>query len=218
MPSGTYIEGIWEEDNCATWNGWLFQYDQVLADLGNEKLVNLDKWFSNELPSSILERNPPCIHYDDLQGIAAWKMHRGVWREYNRRLVAGNSPEQVEEASREAFAAVPDPRKPVALLSSLSGVGPATASAALAAYAPYYYPFFDEVVAALIPGLGPVAFTLPYYLKYAAAIRERADRLNATCSSKAWTAHEVAQALWSLATSRSGASSKSPVEADSSQG
>lgn len=202
MPSGTYIEGIWEEDNCSVWNGWLHQYDRVLADLGKEKLVNLDKWFSNELPSLILGRNPPYIHHDELEGVTAWKMHRGVWREYNRKLVESNSPEKVEEVSREAFALVPDPRKPVALLATLSGVGPATASGVLAAYAPYYYPFFDEVVAALIPGLGPVAFTLPYYLKYAAAIRERTDRLNATCSSKAWTAHEVAQALWSLATSR----------------
>ncbi|MEO5951734.1 MAG: hypothetical protein ABIQ44_04620 [Chloroflexia bacterium] len=208
MPSGTYIEGIWEEDNCAVWNSWLHQYDQVLADLGKERLVNLDKWFTKELPSQILERNPPYIHHDELLGVTSWKMHRGVWREYNRKLVESNTPEKVEEISREAFAAIPDPRKPVALLATLSGVGPATASGVLAAYAPYYYPFFDEIVAALIPGLGPVAFTLPYYLKYASAIRERTARLNASCSSKAWTAHEVAQALWSLATSRVEAGTK----------
>ena len=111
----------------------------------------------------------------------AWKMHRGSWRERNRQLIAAIPPEKVEEVSREAFAAIPDPRKPVAILSTLPGVGPATASAALAAYAPHIYPFFDELVAAFIPGLGPVAFTMPYYLKYASALRERADLLNATC-------------------------------------
>ncbi len=201
MPTGQPIPGVWEEDDCATWRGWLLSYDQAIAALGNEKLTNLDRWFRKELPLKILERTPPCIYHDDLQGIAAWKMHRGVWREYNRRLVAGNPPEKVEQVSRDAFATVPDPRKPVATLATLAGVGPATASAALAALAPYYYPFFDELVAAFIPGLGPVAFTLPYYLKYAAAIAERRDHLNATCSSISWTSHDVAQALWALASS-----------------
>lgn len=208
MPSGTYIEGIWESEDCAAWNGWLHQYSRVVEGLGNEKLVNLDKWIREDLPAQIVGRNPALIYADELQGLTAWKMHRGVWREYNRRLVESNAPEKVEEVSREAFALVPDPRKPVALLATLSGVGPATASAALAAYAPFYYPFFDEVVAALIPGLGPVAFTMPYYLKYAEAIRGKAARLNDICSSRAWTAHEVAQALWSLATSRVEAGTK----------
>jgi hypothetical protein len=78
MPAGTYIEGIWEEDNCATWNTWLYTYDKSLALLGHDKLVNLDKWFNNDLPGTILGRNPPLIHLDELQGITAWKMHRGV--------------------------------------------------------------------------------------------------------------------------------------------
>ncbi|HKP52501.1 MAG TPA: hypothetical protein VJ183_07600 [Chloroflexia bacterium] len=203
MPSATGIkvEGVWQEGDCARWRGWLDSYDAILAAQGNEKLANLDRWFREELPTKVAERASPCIYADELQGIAAWKMHRGVWRERNRLLVAGNPPEKVEEVSREAYAAVPDPRKPVALISTLAGVGPATASAALAAYAPHIYPFFDELVAAFIPGLGPVAFTLPYYLKYASALRERADLLNSTCSDRTWTAHDVAQALWALGSS-----------------
>ena len=165
MPTGKNIEGAWQEDDCAIWQGWLGGYEGAIAALDNEKLSNLDRWFREELPGRIIERVPPCIYHDDLIGIAAWKMHRGVWRERNRQLVASNAPERVEEISREAFAAVPDPRKPVALLSTLAGVGPATASAALAAYAPHLYPFFDEVVAAMMPALGSVAFTLPCYLK-----------------------------------------------------
>jgi len=197
-----HTEGIWQEDDCTRWQGWLASYDQAIAARGNEKLANLDRWFREELPGRISERVLPSIYADELQGIAAWKMHRGVWRERNRLLVAGNPPEKVEEVSREAYAIVPDPRKPVALLATLAGVGPATASAALAAYAPHIYPFFDELVAAFIPGLGPVAFTLPYYLKYASALRERADQLNSTCSGLAWTAHDVAQALWAYGSSK----------------
>lgn len=209
MPAGKYVEGVWQEDDCAQWQHRLDQYNKAITALGKEKLVNLDQWYREQLPASILKRVPPYITHDELQGIAAWKMHRGSWRERNRQLIAAISPEKVEEVSREAFAAIPDFRKPVAILSTLPGVGPATASAALAAYAPHLYPFFDELVAAFIPGLGPVAFTLPYYLKYASALRERADLLNASClktTSKArthhkWTAHDVAQALWAVGSS-----------------
>jgi hypothetical protein len=102
----------------------------------------------------------------------------------------------VKQTSREAFAAVPDPRKPVDILSTLAGVGPATSSAVLACYAPTMYPFFDELVAAQIPGLGKVAFTATYYQRYAAALRERVARLNAQCKHREWTAHDVSQALW----------------------
>jgi hypothetical protein len=205
MPAGQYVEGVWQEEECARWREWLDSYEQAIAAKGNEKLANLDRWFRTKLPNLIQERVPPCIHADELQGIAAWKMHRGVWRERNRQLVAGNSAEKVEGVSREAFAAIPDPRKPVAILATLAGVGPATASAALAAHAPHLYPFFDELVAAFIPDLGPVAFSIPYYLKYASALRERANLLNATCtgmSERAWTPHDVAQALWALGSSQ----------------
>jgi hypothetical protein len=209
MPAGKYIEGVWQEDDCAQWQNRLDQYNKAITALGKEKLVNLDQWYREQLPASILERVPPYITHDELQGIAAWKMHRGSWRERNRQLIAAIPPERVEEVSREAFAAIPDFRKPVAILSTLPGVGPATASAALAAYAPHLYPFFDELVAAFIPGLGPVAFTMPYYLKYASALRERAAMLNASCSDavaatgapQRWTAHDVAQALWAVGSS-----------------
>ncbi len=208
LTPGAYISEVWESDDCTGWRQWLASYDRAIAARGNDKLTNLDRWFRDELPTQIKGREPICIHSDELHGIVSWKMHRGVWRERNRHLVAGNSPEKVEETSIGAFAAIPDPRKPVALLATLAGVGPATASAALAAYAPHLYPFFDELVAGFIPGLGPVAFTLPYYLKYASALRGRADRLNVTCSSTQepasdrteWTAFDIAQALWTVGT------------------
>src|SRR5439155_22613634 len=108
----------------------------------------------------------------------------------------GNPPTWVRTLSRAAFATVPDPRKPVAMFSTLAGVGPATASVALACYAPAMYPFFDELVAAQIPRLGKVVFTAAYYQRYAAALRQRAAQLNARCAQRAWTAHELSQALW----------------------
>lgn len=52
----------------------------------------------------------------------------------------------VESASRRAFAALPDLSKAVSELTVLKGVGPATASAVLAAYAPDVAPFMSDEV------------------------------------------------------------------------
>jgi len=198
-------KALWAEGECQPWHDALDSYPGVIEEQGSEKLSKLDRWFGEDLPAAIKSREAPCIYLDELQGIAAWKMSRGVWRERNRVLIATNSPESVEQASRQAFAAVPDPRAPITTLSSLAGVGPATASAALAAYAPDVYPFFDEVVAAMMPGLGPVAFTAKYYAAYSDALRERAAQLNQACPHMHWTAHGVAQALWAAAGGKAGA-------------
>ena len=123
-------------------------------------------------------------------------MKRGVWRARNLLLVKNNPEEAVRAASEAAFTLAPDPRKPVARLMELDGVGPATASALLSAIRPDVYPFFDEIVAAQIadPPLGPVAFTLPYYLRYAARLRERAAQLGGD-----FTPQAVSQALFAVA-------------------
>jgi hypothetical protein len=125
-------------------------------------------------------------------------MLRGVWRPRNLQLVRGNPPAEVERLSAEALKAVPDPKRPIALLARLAGVGPATASAVLATAAPSTYPFFDEVVATQIPGLGPVAFTTAYYYRYAEALRERASALTPACPHAPWPVHDLDLALWSV--------------------
>jgi hypothetical protein len=188
---------LWKSSECAPWHAALDNYPAVIAAQGSERLTRLDKWYLYELPPLIKARPEPYITLDELKEVTSWKMARGVWRERNRWLVSGNAPEAVEEASCKAFAAAPDPRKPINTLSTLAGVGPATASAVMAAYAPETYPFFDELVAHRIPGLGPVDFTLKYYVAYAEALRERATQLTATCPHRPWTPHDLSQALWS---------------------
>src|SRR5438477_7058847 len=188
--------GMWEREDCEAWREALDGYPRVIAAQGNEGLVRLDGWYSYELPALLASRHEPYITLEELERITAWKMTRGVWRERNRQLVRSNDPEEVERLSRQAFAEAPDPRKPVSALSALAGVGPATASAVMAAYAPQVYPFFDELVAAQIPGLGPVAFTARYYVAYADALRKRASELNVICAHHTWTPQDVAQAMW----------------------
>lgn len=189
-------DGLWADDDCGRWAEALAGYDRALAARKASRLADLDRWYREELPGLIAGRDPAHLTLEELARVTEWKMKRGVWRARNLALVRGNDPGEVRRLSAEALALIPDPRRPVAVLAKLAGVGPATASAVLAAARPDLYPFFDEDVAALIPGLGPVAFTLPYYLRYAARLRERAAALAAVCPDAGWTAHGVSQALW----------------------
>lgn len=61
-------------------------------------------------------------------------------------FVASLAGDEVEGASRRALEALPDLEKAVKELTVLKGVGPATASAVLAAYAPDVAPFMSDEV------------------------------------------------------------------------
>ena len=68
---------------------------------------------------------------------------RGKFRPRLVNLVATNSPEMVEEASTAAFLALPNVKAAITGLTSLQGVGPATASGNVQSYLFYYCP--DEL-------------------------------------------------------------------------
>lgn len=193
---------LWHDTECAGWHAALSDYDAVIERQGVRKLAENDRWYREEMPEILRQRGdaangePPFVTRDELVRVTRWKMERGEWRARNLVLVEGNDAAAVERVSREAFAAVPDPRRPIALLASLAGVGPATASAVLAAGAPDSYPFFDDLIARQIPDLGEVKFTIPYYLRYADCLRQRAAGLTAGCLHAAWSPHAVGQALW----------------------
>jgi hypothetical protein len=188
------MESLWANDDTAAWSAALKSYPAVIEARVVSRLPELDSWYRDELPGLLGGRSPLQISLDELVRVTEWKMKRGAWRARNLVLVRGNDPDDVERATREAFALIPEPRKPVARIAELAGVGPATASAVLAVVRPDRYPFFDEDVAAQIPDLGPVAFTMPYYIRYAARLRDRAAELGGD-----WTAHAAGMALWAWA-------------------
>jgi hypothetical protein len=167
----------------------LDDYTAVVERQGVARLPELDRWYRDELPGLIAGRSPAHVTHAELVRLTEWKMARGVWRAPNLVLVRGNDPASVVETSTAALAKIPHPTAPVAELAKLKGVGPATASAAASAAAPEIYPFFDELVAAQLPGLGPVAWTLGYYAKYADALRAAAHDLG-------WTPVLLERALW----------------------
>lgn len=180
---------LWSSPSTAAWEHAYRSYAMVIERQGVKRLPELDRWYRESLPAAIASRPVAHVTREELVQVTEWKMARGIWRARNLALVRGNAAAAVEQVSADALAAIPDPRRPIALLAELSGVGPATASAVVAATAPEAYPFFDELVAAQVPGLGAVKFTAGYYTRYAAAICERADELG-------WSPVRVEQALW----------------------
>jgi len=194
---------LWLNDSTAAWRDALASYDDVVARQGVTRLTELDRWYREDLPGAISARHSPHVTHDELVRLTEWKMARGVWRAPNLVLVRGNDVRLVTETSANAFAAVPHPTKPIATLATLAGVGPATSSAAVSAFAPEIYPFFDELVAAQVPGLGVVKWTMSYYAAYAEALRHRAESLGDT-----WTPTMVERAVWASVGGKAGAKAR----------
>jgi hypothetical protein len=190
---------LWSSQALADWTAALASYDAVIDRQGVQSLGDLDRWYRLELPGAIASRTPRHVTLDELVMLTQWKMSRGVWRARNLALVRSNAPARVVEVTTEAISHVPDPTRPIRMISELTGVGPATSSGVAAAAAPAEYPFLDDVVAAQIPHLPAVAFTVAFYAKYADAIRLRAAQLGGT-----WTPVMVEQALWAHAGGKAG--------------
>ena len=191
---------LWSSSSRTEWQNALARYDDVVALQRVARLTELDTWYRNDLPIALAARRPAYVTLPELVKLTEWKMARGVWRAPNLILVRGNDADLVETTTADALAKTPHPTAPIAEIATLAGVGPATASAVASAAVPDVYPFFDELVAAQVPGLGKVAWTLGFYRRYADAIRARAAALGL-----GWTPVMVEQALWANAGGKAGA-------------
>ena len=193
------MTGLWSVRALEPWQDALQSYPAVIVQQGVAQLPELDAWYREELPSVIASRRLVHITLPELVRITEWKMHRGVWRAPNLVRVKSNAPELVIETTVRGLARVPHPTQPIGEIATLDGVGPATASAVVAALLPSVYPFFDELVAAQVPDLGAVKWTLGYYAKYAEGLRARAAELGPS-----WTPVMVERALWAAVGGKAG--------------
>lgn len=190
---------LWNSSDSSAWDNALDAYSAVIRAQDVNRLVELDQWYHTELPQAIKSRPEPHVTDTELAQLTEWKMKRGEWRARNLVLVKSNTPDQVVEVSTAGLAAIPHPTKPISTIATLAGVGPATASAVVAAFAPEQYPFFDELVAAQVPQLGDVKWTLGYYAKYATALRDKATELG-----RPFTPATVERALWANSGGKTG--------------
>lgn len=159
-------------------------------------MIELDKWYQEELPAAIGEREPKYLTKDELTKLMKWKLSRGKFRPRLTELVQTNDEKLVESASTKAFKCVSNNlKKAIKELCILKAVGPATASAILAAGAPEHAPFMADESMNSVPGIGPLKYTEGQYEDFSDEIRECVKRLQNEGLSD-WTPHKVELTLW----------------------
>ncbi len=183
---------LFESKDKNAWQRALDAYPDVIVAQDAGDLPELDRWYREDLPGIVRARNPATLDLEELSKIVRWKMKRGEWRARNLALVRANPAERIDSCARSAFDTSVPPRKALAAFCELGGVGPATASAALAVARPSEFPFLDDLIGAAIPAAGQPTFTVGYYFKYADALIQKAAELGAP-----WTAQMVGLAIWS---------------------
>ncbi|XP_059279475.1 uncharacterized protein LOC132033506 [Lycium ferocissimum] len=192
------------------WKEALSSYGAHMESLNKPNLVSLDDFYRNELPGVLRQRNPSYITNPELTKLMQWKLTRGKWRPRLLDFVSSLDDSVVRSASEKAFQSLPDIKKAITELTVLKGVGPATASAVLAAYAPDIAPFMsDEAMVAAIGNSKD--YTLKQYLVLVDKLQAKAKELSA--KGDCFTASDVERALWSSAVgAKLGGSSKEPKE------
>ncbi|XP_038898858.1 uncharacterized protein LOC120086335 isoform X1 [Benincasa hispida] len=179
------------------WREALSSYSSQIEALGKPNLASLDDFYRNELPRLLHKRNPnPYITTSELSKLMQWKLTRGKWRPRLLDFVSSLDESLVKLASQKAFQCLPDIFKAVSELTPLKGVGPATASAVLAAYAPDVAPFMsDEAMEAALGNSKD--YSLKQYLSFANKLQDKAKELSS--EGEIFTPSDVERALWSRA-------------------
>lgn len=175
------------------------EYSSRISSFENEKLSTLESFFWTELPAKILERRNegPCLTKDELKKVVEWKLTRGKWRPRLLTFASSLEDADVINASKNAFAALPDLKSAVNAFCTLKGVGPATASALLTAF-DSHVPFMSDE--ALEASTGSREYTLKHYLGFAKLLKDKAADLNSRGGKgeegEKFTASDIEKALW----------------------
>merc|ERR1712142_1247582 len=196
---------FFEQGTPAQFDYVLSKYQEALEAKANSKsskpetLIKLDKWYQNELPKKIQSRGKEgfFLTHDEIVQCIKWKLARGQFRPRLKDLITMNTPRVVMQESKKAFRAIEkkkDLEAAVSALSNLKGVGPAMASAVLAAGAPEIAPFMADELLMSMPEVEGIDYTMKEYMKLVEKTNECVDRLNAQGGS--WNPHKVEMAVW----------------------
>ncbi|KAG2776709.1 hypothetical protein JG687_00013435 [Phytophthora cactorum] len=199
---------LWSSSSEAAWAALWARYDVVLQSQKKSDLATLDAWYLATFPPILRVREPePYVTQQELQHLMEWKLKKGKWRPQLMKFVSGLSESEVKQASLNAFKELKrgNLRAATEALCVLKGVGPATASAVLAAYDENVPFMADEALEAIAGIIGPRKYTLPHFLSFAEQLHAKAKWLNeqraANDDEKAgdtesWTAQHVQLCLY----------------------
>ncbi|XP_033742122.1 uncharacterized protein LOC117328725 isoform X2 [Pecten maximus] len=198
------MENFIDHPTSQTWGEVYGLYNKVLIvkskimkpDKGKQ-LTQLDHWYQEELPGAIKARKERYVTHEELCKLMKWKLTRGKFRPRLEQMVQSNSEEEVEAASRKAFKELPNLPNAIKALTVLKAIGPATASAVLAAGAPDKAAFMADESMLAIPGLAPLQYTLPFYNEFMDHVKSITKKLNKDQDDGIkWTQHKVELTLW----------------------
>ncbi|KAL6489119.1 hypothetical protein MHYP_G00028600 [Metynnis hypsauchen] len=198
-------ERLYSCEDPAVWRGIYGKYWAVVeaksAGKGKTsgKLLALEKWYQEELPVVISARTEPSVTHPELVKLMEWKLTRGKFRPRLQQLVGSNTEDAVLSCTKKAFSLLPNVQSAIAELSTLKGLGPATASAVLAAGAPGEAAFMADEAVESIADLRPVQYTAKHYSLFLQKILHKTDQLNKVDSEQDWTPHKVELCLWAWA-------------------
>jgi hypothetical protein len=181
------------------WNAIERQYDLMIQKKGGEKLRQLDE-DRETLGGKIRSEKNPSICLEELFQIVEWKFGKGKPRHALWKHLKSIQEKDLKSFSAESFqrAQEGDVKGAVEVLSRLSGVGPATASAILSIYRPENFTFMDDEVIEALYDDGKRGYTIKIYLEVNSKCQKIAQDLNETKtdSSDSWSCHRVGRALW----------------------
>ncbi|CAM9178513.1 unnamed protein product [Ectocarpus sp. 4 AP-2014] len=207
---------LMDSDNKVEWEAAFQSYSASVKRLSQEKgkseLVQLDQWWRTELPAALISRGAtPYLLKDELVKVVQWKLWIGQMRPSLLQRAKETSPNTVKAKSTLAFQQLPRSSSPTvataaaraspeavsravnALTKDLYGVGPATASAVLAAGCGGCPFDADEVIDA-VKRSGKRQYSLKEYLEVHEALNQKAASLGTS-----WDAERVRKAIWSCA-------------------
>lgn len=152
--------------------------------------------YQEQLPKTIQSRKDKHLVHEELVKVMKWKLMRGKYRPQLLDLVRINTELAVKSTSKKAFRKLPNLSGAITALTNLKGIGPATASAILAAGFPDQAPYMADESMLSTPGVEATDYTLAEYLNYAERIKTCTDQLAQKDPEGKWTPHKVELVLW----------------------
>jgi hypothetical protein len=197
---------LWKSDDPAEWRKALDAYPDRLAALNDPKLQELDAWFWGSLGDAIRARDPNRLTAPELVRVVEWKLARGKFRPNLVKFARAHTEATAGKATSEALkrfgsSSNGDDRNKnknwleacLAPLCDLKGIGPATASAVLAAATPLIPMMSDELIAVALPN---ATASQMYSMQRLQAL---VDKTRAKANKVGMTPREVERAIFAEA-------------------